>query len=171
MQHFLESELGGLEQVRVPRPRRELGSTISGGKGQVNAGSWAPCHPQPLGVGGLPHLVVLRVLEVQRAAVVRWLLRESKGAGLRALLPTVPAKNVLQEKRLVMSEAILVSWPEGPCPVPALTRKARQRHICPRRHTRPCHVLLSTSLRLAFSAGMHTYPHWRPDWGERRGSC
>lgn len=29
MQHFLESELGGLEQVRVPRPRRELGSTIS----------------------------------------------------------------------------------------------------------------------------------------------
>lgn len=29
MQHVLESELGGLEEVPVPRPRRELGSTIS----------------------------------------------------------------------------------------------------------------------------------------------
>lgn len=33
-------------------------------------------------------------------------------------------------------------------------RKARQRHNCPRRHTRPCHVLLSTSWRLAFG-GWH----------------
>lgn len=79
MQHFLESELGGLEQVRVPRPRHELGSTISAGRGRVSAGAWAPCQPHPPFVVGAPYLVILRVLEVQRAAVVRWLLQEVKG--------------------------------------------------------------------------------------------
>lgn len=98
MQHFLESELGGLEQVRVPRPRHELGSTIS-------------CH-----------------LEGSRGP-------ESSSSAL------APSRSKGTETCCVFC---------SPRYQPRMFRKARRRHICPHRHTRPCHVPLSTSWRPAF---------------------
>lgn len=52
MQHVLESELGGLEEVPVPRPRRELGSTISAGQERVRAQTLRP-GPLPADAGPL----------------------------------------------------------------------------------------------------------------------
>lgn len=93
MQHILESELEGLEEVRFPRPRRELGSTIS-------------CH-----------------LEGSRGP-------ESSG---RAVAPSGKRKD------------------RAPRCQPRVFGKTGQRHPCPHRHTRPCHVPLRTSWRPAFS--------------------
>lgn len=121
MQHFLESELGGLEQVRVPRPRHELGSTIS-------------CH-----------------LEGSRGP-------ESSSSAL------APSRSKGTETCCVFC---------SPRYQPRMFRKARRRHICPHRHTRPCHVPLSTSWRPAFG-DWHVRPPppetWSPIRAQRHRS-
>lgn len=116
MQHIL-SELERLEEVRVPRPRRELGSTISAGRDRMSAQLSAPSPPPPPPRvwQGTPHLVILRVLGVQRAAVVYWLLQEGKGTEMLG----VPAPPRGQPRMFYGKEDgrkgwVWVGWPGGP---------------------------------------------------------
>lgn len=160
MQHILESELEGLEEVRFPRPRHELGSTISVGRERVNKGLGAPPHPRTLWVAGAPHLVILRVLEVQRAAAVQWPLRESERTEPRGASRGCSAGREAGQRDCTPSAGL-------GRPAVYLHSPGRPDSVTPVLTVTPDHVM-SLSARPGVRpsvAGRHVHPDWRPGWG------
>lgn len=116
VQHILESELEGLEEVRGPRPRHELGSTISAGRREQSERSPGPC-PPPLSPWEGPSPCRLEGSGGPESSSCVDSFRKTKGqraAGRSA--PCCSSHGVLWEKRQVSREVSVPALGTTPCP-------------------------------------------------------